>query len=287
MPGVLQVQSLPRLPGQAIHTSPAGRIGVESVMAPNVSIVTVDETNLDRLGFFCYKSKRKSGGYLRKHAWVRDRLDEGLRLHILYEDDVSKGFVEAIPGRYAWRAVNAPDYLFVHCLWVVGKAKGKGYGSRLLDKCIREASDGGFKGVAVLAREGTWLTKPPFFLNAGFEIAAEAEPGFSLLAHSFDRKHTLALPADWTARREVLGQGLTVVYTDQCPYIDRMKQAVFTVGRDLGIPVREVQHTNCRQVQDQSPSPYGVYNIVLNGELVATHPIGTKSLRDRMAGLDV
>lgn len=36
-----------------------------------------------------------------------------------------RGFIEYLPGEHAWRAVHADGYLFIHCLWVVGKSKGK------------------------------------------------------------------------------------------------------------------------------------------------------------------
>jgi hypothetical protein len=40
-------------------------------MNDSVKIVTVDETNVDEHGFFCYKSKPKSQGYQNKMDWLR------------------------------------------------------------------------------------------------------------------------------------------------------------------------------------------------------------------------
>ena len=85
-------------------------------------------------------SKRKSPGYRQKRAWLAKRFAEGLKVQIVHETggrDV--GFVEYIPGEYAWRAVHAPGYLVIHCLWVVGKGKGKGHGSRLVQVCLDDA----------------------------------------------------------------------------------------------------------------------------------------------------
>ena len=253
-------------------------------MDADVEILTVDETNLDRLGFFCYKSKRKSNGYARKLSWMRDRLAEGLRLHILFENGSSKGFVESIPGQYAWRAVNAEGYLFLHCMWVVGKAKGKGYGSLLLEACIHEASERGFKGVSVLTSEETWLPGSAFFVNHGFEISDTADPTFSLMTLHFNHDNEPSLPTDWISRIEASGSDLTVVYTDQCPYIDRMKQAVHNVADLLKIPVAEVRLSSAREVQTLAPSPYGVYAIIYRGELLVSHPIGTDALFQLMQG---
>lgn len=102
-------------------------------------IRSIDAENVDRLGFFCYKSKPKTDGYQNKLTWVKDRLEEGMRIKILYDGGRSVGFIEYIPGEHAWRAVEARDYLVIHCLWIVGSGKGKGYGSRLLNECIEDA----------------------------------------------------------------------------------------------------------------------------------------------------
>lgn len=249
---------------------------------PEVDILSVDETNLEESGFFCYKSKRDSPGYANKLAWMRHRLAEGLRLKILLEDGVSRGFIEYIPGEYAWRAVKAPSHLFIHCLWVVGKAKGKGYGALLLQQCFHDAKRDRLHGVTVLASSSTWLTNPSFFLRSGFQTADPSQPPFSLLARSFGRQPLPTLPTDWNDRCKALGSSLTVVLTDQCPYIDRMKQAVFNVGRRLGIRTREVKLDSAQEVQTAAPSPYGVYGIVYRGNLVSYHPIGTEPLLELM-----
>jgi len=93
-------------------------------MSDQVEIISVDATNVDELGFFCYKSKPKSAGYQHKLNWLKQRFPEGLRLEILYEGNRSVGYIEYIPGEYAWRAVKAEGYMLIHCPWVVGKGKG-------------------------------------------------------------------------------------------------------------------------------------------------------------------
>ena len=84
-------------------------------MSDDVKMVTVDAANVAEHGFFCFKSKPKSEGYQRKLAWLEQRFAEGMQLKMIYEGKRSFGFVEYIPGEYAWRAVNAPNYLVIHC----------------------------------------------------------------------------------------------------------------------------------------------------------------------------
>lgn len=95
-------------------------------MAENVRVVTVDATNVEQERFFCYKSKPRTEGYRSKLTWLHDRFAEGMKVKILYEGKRSVGFIEYMPGEMAWRAAEAPNYLLIHCLWVVGKGKGKG-----------------------------------------------------------------------------------------------------------------------------------------------------------------
>ena len=47
-------------------------------MTLSAELITVDATNLEEHGFFCYKSKPRSEGHRKKLMWVRDRLSEGM-----------------------------------------------------------------------------------------------------------------------------------------------------------------------------------------------------------------
>ena len=90
-------------------------------------LIDVKEDNVSATGFFCCMSKRKSQGYRRKLDWLRLRFAEGIKIKMLGQGQ--RGFIEYLPGEYAWRPVNADGFMMIHCLWVVGKSKGKKYGS--------------------------------------------------------------------------------------------------------------------------------------------------------------
>ena len=114
-------------------------------------IINVTADNISETGFFCYMSRRKTAGFRRKLAWVKKRFAEGMRIKMLQLP--LRGFIEYIPGEYAWRPVNAKGYMFIHCLWVVGQSKGKGLATLLLDECIKDAKKSGMKGVAMVTSE--------------------------------------------------------------------------------------------------------------------------------------
>ena len=112
------------------------------------NIIDVNLTNVDKLGFFCRMSKMKTAGNQKKLAWLKKRFNEGLKIKMLELPE--RGFIEYIPGEYAWRGVDAKGYMFIHCLWVVGKSKGNDYGELLLNECMTDATKQQMKGVAVL-----------------------------------------------------------------------------------------------------------------------------------------
>jgi hypothetical protein len=51
-------------------------------MKPTFEIKTVDASNVDELGFFCYMSKRKEPGYKQKREWLEARFAEGMKIKV-------------------------------------------------------------------------------------------------------------------------------------------------------------------------------------------------------------
>jgi GNAT superfamily N-acetyltransferase len=231
-------------------------------------IITVDADNVEKERFFCYKSKPKTPGYQKKLTWLKARFEEGLRIKILYHGKRSFGFIEYLPGEYAWRAVHAPGYMLIHCIWVVGKGKGRGFGSQLLAECIQDARSDGMHGVAMVTSSRVWLVDKPLLLKNGFVEVAQAPPSFDLVVLKFDQNAPdPTFPIDWEDRATRCGEGLTVFRSDQCPYIEDATLAVVNAGAEAGVETRVVTLQSAQEVRDTAPSAYGLFNIVYNGEL--------------------
>lgn len=243
-----------------------------------MNLIDVRADNVDQTSFFCMMSKKKSAGYQTKLAWLRSRFAEGLRIKLLDLAAGGRGFIEYIPGEYAWRPVHAAGYMFIHCLWVVGQSRGKGYGRLLLDECERDARASGARGVAMLTSEGIWLLKPGYLLEQGFQDVAQAAPGFHLMVKQFEPGPLPSLPTDWDQRAARYGQGLTVVNAGQCPYIADATRTVLEVAQAKGIPARVVELTSSQQVRDEAPTPYGVFQILLDGRVLSYHYLLPKEL---------
>lgn len=231
------------------------------------------------LGFFCKMSQPRNPGYKRKLAWLEKRFAEGLTIRLLDLSQGGRGFIEYIPGEHAWRAVDAAGYMFIHCLWVVGSSKGKGHAGRLLAECVADARRRRMKGVAMLTRRGNWLLSPGFLSHHGFGTATRAEPDFELMALRFGEVPLPSMPENWEARAKRFGAGLTIVRSDQCPYLDDGVNHALKAARARGLKTRVVELESAADVRRRAPSPYGVFSLVLDGRLLNHHYQLEKELR--------
>lgn len=241
-----------------------------------MNFVEVTADNVEQTGFFCYMSKKKSIGYRRKLEWCRQRLAEGMRIRML--ELPSRGFIEYIPGEYAWRPVEAEGYLFIHCIWVVGKSKKQGFAKALLDSCIEDARLNDFRGVAIVTSERNWLVSRRLFAERGFKEVDQAPPAFSLMAKRFAGEPEPRFCGDWVAKAAKFGNGLTVIRTDQCPYIEDATSIALDTATAAGIDAQVVELTSAAEIRERSPFPYGTFGLVLDGKLLSYHYLLEKDL---------
>jgi ribosomal protein S18 acetylase RimI-like enzyme len=247
-------------------------------------IIEVNAKNLVEYDFFCKKSTKNKPGYQNKEKWIRERFKEGLKIHLLLVDDTkkgstSRGFIEYIPGQFSWRGIKADDYMVIHCLWVVGRYKGQGYGSELLEKCIEDAKKIKKAGVAVVVTTRTWLPKKEIFLKHGFEKVDEFPPHISLLVKKFKKdapnpSFILKPGSDILKNLKEAGlelpnkDGLTVYYTFQCPYIYNLVNMLQEISDELGISFTNVPLTERKHIL-ASPHPYGTCAIFYKGKFLS------------------
>ncbi|NOH01986.1 MAG: GNAT family N-acetyltransferase [Chloroflexi bacterium] len=239
-------------------------------MKEKYEIKTIHAGNVDETGFFCYMSKRKEPGFKQKRDWLDARFAEGMKIKVIHETGGrDTAFIEYIPGEFAWRAVHAKGYMFIHCLWVVGKGKGKGYGSLLIQECIKDARAQKMKGVAMLTSDHTWLVGREIFERNGFVEMDSAPPSFQLMVTRFGSGLEAALPSDWDKRAQAFGHGLTVIRTPQCPYIENGTNDILSFAKARGIKAKVVELKTAKEVQERSPFAYGVFGTVLDGKPLA------------------
>jgi GNAT superfamily N-acetyltransferase len=243
-----------------------------------VEIIPVDESNVDQLGFYCYRSKKKTLGYQSKLDWLKQRFRDGLRIKLLHIDGRLAGFIEYMPAESAWRVLTAPGYLVVHCVYTMGRYQGQGFRSLLVQECIQEAKALNKAGVAVVVGESTFLPGRDIFEKNAFSTSATAMGHFELLHKPLNGSSIPSFPTDWPSRLKPFQHGFHVIYTPQCPYNVMYLDAVRNVGEQYGIPTQIVELTSSQEIQRRAPTPVGVYALIHDGEVILHHPTTEKDL---------
>jgi len=217
--------------------------------------------------------------YQHKFQWIKKRMFEGLKVKMLNTpDDGIVGYIEYVPGRHAWRAVNSDDYMFIHCIYMEKRCKGRGFGTLLINECLKDAKKAGMNGVAVVTRQGTWMAGKELFLKNGFEEVEMALPDFSLLAKIFRKSApTPSFKGEWNKKLKKFSKGLTIITSGQCPHNVKMVNDIAKIAKDrYQIEPRIVEYRSYRQAQG-APWPYAVAGLLYDGKLVADHTIsGTR-----------
>jgi L-amino acid N-acyltransferase YncA len=244
------------------------------------TIVAVDAENVEEQGFFCVKNK-KHPGYIAKLAWLNERFAEGMRIKLIVTNEGKHaGFLEYIPGEYTWRAVNAPSYFVIHCIWVNSKKfPYKGMAAALLNDCVKDAKLSGKEGVAVVTSDGPWMASKGVFIKNGFEHVDEAPPHYQVLVRRIAAGPVPYFPKNW---KERWGQSddLQLIYTSQCPYIGKAIAEMPPVADRHGIQLHLMLMNNAVQARERMPSPYGVFSLVHQGQLLADHPISATRFKN-------
>jgi hypothetical protein len=234
-------------------------------------IIDVNRENIEEYSPTCFLNP-KNEGYTKKRDWLKKRFSEGLKIKVLFDETDKKvhGFIEYIWGENAWRAVEAKDYLFIHCIWINPNSyKNKGYGSDLIEECIREAA--GKQGVAAIASDDAFMATKDIFLKNGFKIIQE--DGKQQLLVKPIKKEILPKFKDY---KKQLGKykGWHIVYSHQCPWVSRFIHELDKKTIDqLKIKLTELKTP--KQAQN-APSIYSVFNLIHDGKLLADHYISSK-----------
>jgi GNAT superfamily N-acetyltransferase len=250
-----------------------------------VEIIDTNPDNILNYGICGYKNINRAG-YTEKIEWLKERFIEGMKIKTLFsEKDGTQGMIEYIPGEYSWRPVDAKGYMFIHCIFVGFKRayKGKGYGSLILDECLKDAKKQKMNGVAVITREGSFMAGKEFFAKNGFEVVDTAPPDFELLVKKFNKKApNPKFKGDWEKKLSQYGKGLTIIRADQCPYtVKNVKEIKETAEKTYGMKPNIIDLKNYKEAQN-SPCAFGIFCIIFNGKIVAHHPISNKRFQNIM-----
>ena len=249
------------------------------------SIIDTNNENILEYGVCGYKNIKRAG-FPEKIGWMEKRFKEGLKIKTLYSaENGTQGMIEYIPGEYCWRPVGAAGYTFIHCIFSGFKKdfKNLGYGTRLLEECITDAKKEKSYGVAVVARKGSFMVDNRLFLKHGFEIVDRALPDFELLVKKFNTKSpTPKFKTDRDKQLEKYNKGLTIIRADQCPYSVKNVNEISKTAKEIFSIKPNIITLNNSDDAQKSPCPFGTFGIILNGNIVAWHPISNGRFKNIM-----
>ena len=229
--------------------------------------------NYLELGCPCFLNP-KHAGHLSKLEWLKNRFTEGFTVKHLFLEGEKKpsGFIEYVPGKYAWRAVDAEGYLFIHCIWInPNKHKQKGYGSLLVNACLQDAERQGKIGVAVVTSEGSFIAGKGLFLKNGF-AQVDQDDRFELLTKQF-RAGPSPKFRDWRKQLS-LYKGLNIIYSNQCPWVARSISELNDIANEKGLELKITELKTAREAQN-APSIYATFTLIYNGEIFADHYVSS------------
>src|SRR6266545_4178971 len=104
--------------------------------SPMPVLVDIDRANLATLPC-CGVKDLAHEGRRQKTCWLNTHFKKGLRAKVaLTPDNRQCGYIEYLPGEYAWRGVDARGYFFIHCVFIFYKQhKGRGLAGSMVQAC--------------------------------------------------------------------------------------------------------------------------------------------------------
>jgi len=253
-------------------------------MAEKIKMIDITQKNLHESPI-CGLKNIEHEGRIRKIEWLKTYFKKGLKAKLLLtEKNIQLGYIEYLPGQYAWRGIEADGYMFIHCLWTYWKEyKNKGYGRLLIQTCINDAKKEKYIGVAVVAREKPWLANNKIFLKKGFKIVDTAPPDYELLVKKFDKSaQNPKFKNNWDKKLKKYDKGLTIIIANQCPHTIRFANKIVDMARKKYKLKPQIVHIKTFRQAQNAPTPYAAFTIIYNGQLLTDHQISAARFRNIM-----
>lgn len=244
-------------------------------MSENYINLTTNNLEGEHLCCAIADKKHQSGVEIKK-AWLKDRISEG---HIFRKlDEKGKVFIEYAPLEKAWVPVSGDNYVYIYCLWVSGKFKGKGHGEKLIDYCINDAKKQNKSGICVISskQKKPFLSDKKFMQKYGFKTVDTIGDDYELLALSLDG--TTPTFNDKAKLLRIESKNLTIYYGMQCPYIPNCIEQVSSYCKANNISLDLVEVDTLEKAKS-SPGVFNNWAVFYNGQFETVHLLNENYLK--------
>ena len=240
-----------------------------------MEFIKLTPENLENEHICCAIASNKDGQVMSKKAWLAERMQEGL---VFLKVNVrGKCFIEYLPAEYAWAPIEAPDYMYIDCLWVSGQYKGQGISNQLLEECIQDSKQKGKKGLVILSsdKKRGFLSDKKFLLHKGFQLADKAEPYFELMYLPFEENVTIPKFKEDGKKARIGQEGFVLYYTNQCPFTAKYVPLIEQYAGEKKLPFRSIK-IESRDEAQSAPVPFTTYALFYQGEFVTHENLSVK-----------
>lgn len=237
------------------------------------NLIEVNSDMLDREHVCCAISDKKSMQV--KKEWMKGCFADGYQFWKVNAQ--GKALIEFIPAENAWAPIAADGYLFIDCFWVAGSLAGKGYGIALLEQCSETAKKMGKKGLTAISsdKKRPFLSEPGFYRKHGFRTADTAPPFFELLYLPFDENADTPKFRDNAKRGKDMRQGVTIYYTEHCPWTAKYIPLLKKIAEERNAPVCFFKIGSKEEAQC-APSPFTTFSVYYNGIFATNEMFSSK-----------
>lgn len=241
-------------------------------MNSEVKIIDVNAKNItEHPQAICFINP-KHEYYHFKLDWLKKEFKKGLKIKLLYLEGEKKpiGFIEYTPSQNCWRAVNAKEYMFIHCLWINGnKYKNQGLGSLLIKEAENDSKN--MIGTAVVTSSKSFMADSSLFLKNNYKKVDETKTEQLLVKQNKKGE----LPCFNNFEKELKQyKDLTILYSKQCPWVARFIEEVKPILKKEKLNPRIIEIDSSQKAQ-KAPSVYGAFNLIYNGKILADRYIST------------
>ena len=210
-----------------------------------------------------------------KKKWIKSKLKDG---HIFRKlNERGKVFIEYEPLDTAWVPISGNNYMYIYCLWVSGKFKGKGIARELLEYAINDAKNKGMNGICVLSskKKLPFLSDRKFFEHFGFKIVDEIK-NYYLLALNFNDKNTPKFN-DNARLMKIDNKEFTIYYSPSCPYTQHQVEELSNYAKENNIKINLIKIDSLEKAKE-APCVFNNWANFYQGELISTTILNAKSL---------
>ncbi|MGE7692937.1 GNAT family N-acetyltransferase [Lysinibacillus sp. NPDC094177] len=248
----------------------------------------ITRTNIEQEHICCaLGAKQYEQAVKQKKEWLMNRIDEGLVFYRL--NDRAKVFIEYLPAHQAWVPIDAPNYMYINCLWVSGKYKNQNHARQLFEKCKEDALAQGMDGIVhiVSKKNLPFLSDKRFFEHLGFKVVDQAAPYFQLAVYKFNE----SVDRDPSFKLQVKNplsnnRGIVIYFTAQCPFAVGVIDDLKNIAEKRGIPFRTYQLMTKDEAQN-APIIWTTFGLFYNGQFITHEIMGANKFEKLLNTLQV